>query len=67
MNKISFYYGIILITVGVSVFFRIPEVMLRLETIEFFKHNLFIAKTVSYILGSFLIIAGGLRVYRSFK
>jgi len=65
-KKIGFYYGIILVAVGIGVFYRIPQVMVQVETIEFFQHKLFIVKTCFYILGGLLILAGGIRIYKNY-
>jgi len=69
MNKknFGFYYGIILVAVGLGVFYRIPQVMLQVEAIEFFGQRLFLVKSSFYILGGLLIVAGGIRIYRNYK
>lgn len=66
-KKIGFYYGIILVAVGVGVFYRIPQVMPQVETIEFFKQKLFLVKSCFYILGVLLVLAGGIRIYKNYK
>nr|NJM01335.1 hypothetical protein [Desulfobacula sp.] len=66
-KNIRFYYGIVLIAVGLGVFYRIPQVMPQIETIEFFKQKLFLVKLSFYILGLFLIVAGSIRIYRTRK
>ncbi len=66
-KNFGFYYGIILIAVGFGVFYRIPQVMLQVETIEFFSQKLFLVKACFYILGGLLILAGGIRIYRNYK
>jgi hypothetical protein len=63
-KNIRFYYGILLIAVGLGVFYRIPQVMPQIETIEFFKQKLLLVKLCFYILGLFLIVAGSIRIYR---
>lgn len=63
----TFYYGIVLIAVGIGVFFRIPQVMPELETIEFFRNKIGIVKFCFYVLGSLLILAGGIRVKNNYK
>ena len=69
MDKKNFklYYGIILIAVGLGVFYRIPQVMLQIETIEFFRQKLFLVRSSFYFLGGLLILAGGVRVYKNYK
>jgi hypothetical protein len=66
-KKFRFYYGIILIAVGLGVFYRIPQVMPQIETIEFFKQKIILVKLCFYILGLFLILAGSIRIYRTRK
>ncbi len=61
-EKIRFYYGIVLVFVGIGVFFRIPEVMNQVAEIEFFRHKLPIIRFCSYMLGVFLVIAGAVRI-----
>lgn len=63
----GFYYGIILIAVGLAVFYRIPQVVLKVETIEFFSRKLFLVRASFYILGGLLILAGGIRIHRNYK
>ncbi len=69
MNKrnFRFYYGIILIAVGLGVFYRIPQVILQIETIEFFRQKILIVRFCFYVLGGLLILAGGVRVYKNYK
>ncbi len=66
-KNFGFYYGIILVVVGFGVFYRIPQVMLQVETIEFFSQKLFLVKASFYILGGLLILAGGIRIHRNYK
>ncbi len=66
-KKFGFYYGILLIIVGLGVFYRIPDVIVQIENIEFFRQKLFIVKICFYILGILLIWAGGIRINRNFK
>jgi len=69
MSKKSFrfYYGIILVAAGLGVFYRIPQVIQQIETIEFFMQKLFLVKASLYILGGLLILAGGIRIYKNYK
>ena len=66
-QRFTFYYGIILIAVGLGVFIRIPEVVTQMATIEFFANKIGIVKFCSYALGCMLILAGGIRVMRGHK
>ncbi len=63
----TFYYGIVLIAVGIGVFMRIPEVMPQVATIEFFREKIAIVKFCFYLLGGFLILAGGIRVFKNYR
>jgi hypothetical protein len=66
-KKFAFYYGIVLIAVGLGVFYRIPDVTKQVADIAFFSSKLFIVRFCFYMLGIFLVIAGSIRVYRNFK
>jgi hypothetical protein len=66
-RNFRFYYGIILIAVGLGVFYRIPQVMPQIATIEFFSQRLGLVKASFYILGALLILAGGIRIYKNYK
>ena len=63
----KFYYGIVLIAVGLGVFYRIPQVMPQVATIEFFSNKLGVVKFSFYALGAFLVLAGGIRVFKNYK
>ena len=66
-KKIHFYYGIVLTLVGLAVFYRIPQVMPKIETIEFLAQKLAVVKASFYILGSLLVLAGIIRSYKNYK
>lgn len=66
-KKFTFYYGIVLIAVGLGVFYRIPVVMPQVAAIEFFSDKLGLVKLCFYILGFFLVAAGAIRIYNHFK
>lgn len=66
-QKLTFYYGIILIVVGIAVFIRVPQVIPQIESIDFFKNKIGIVKFCSYFLGFLLVLAGGIRVARNYK
>ena len=57
-RKLQIAYGIIIIVVGISVLYRIPQVMLQVESIESFKESLLFIKLCFYFLGVVLIFAG---------
>ncbi len=66
-KKINFYYGIVITLVGIAVFYRIPQVMPKIETIEFLSQKLVVVKACFYILGALLILAGSIRIYKNYK
>lgn len=66
-KKINFYYGIVITLVGIAVFFRIPQVMPKIETIEFLARKIVLVKASLYTLGSLLILAGSVRIYKNYK
>jgi hypothetical protein len=66
-KTLTFYYGILLIAVGIGVFYRIPQVMPQIAEIEFFREKLMAVKFCFYILGILLILAGGIRVFKNYK
>ncbi|MBC8439372.1 MAG: hypothetical protein H8D87_06780 [Deltaproteobacteria bacterium] len=66
-KNFRFYYGILLVAVGIGVFYRIPQIILQVETIEFFRQKVFFVKFSFYVLGGLLILAGGIRMYKNYK
>ncbi|HSL61090.1 MAG TPA: hypothetical protein VK885_04845 [Desulfotignum sp.] len=66
-KKFTLYYGIVLIAVGLGVFYRIPAVMPQVAEIAFFSNKLGLVKFCFFMLGLFLIGAGVIRVYRNYK
>ena len=66
-KKLAFYYGILLIAVGLGVFYRIPQVMPKVAEIELFSQKLGLVKFCFYTLGTLLVLAGGIRIYRNLK
>ena len=65
-KRFGLFYGIFLIAVGLGVFYRIPEVSEQIRAIEFFSHKMGAVKFSFYMLGIFLITAGGIRIYKNF-
>ncbi len=66
-KNFQFYYGIVLTAVGLGVFYRIPQVMPKVEAIEFFSQKLLAVKVSFYLLGAFLVLAGAIRIYKNYK
>jgi hypothetical protein len=66
-KNFGFYYGVILLLVGLGVFYRIPSVMLQVETIDFFQQKLFLVRSSFYILGGLLVLIGIIRIHKNYK
>ncbi len=58
-------YGILLIITGVGVFFKIPYVMPRMATINYFANAALVIKFSLYILGGLLVLAGVMKVFKT--
>ena len=67
MNKkdLQAAYGVLLMMVGLGVFYRIPAVMEKIKTIEYFANATFLVKAGFYLLGFFVILAGIMKIYNN--
>ena len=68
-NRIYFQiiWGILLVLAGVGVFFRIPQVMPKVKTIESFASAIGFVYFCFYLLGFLLILGGGRKIYANYK
>ena len=68
-NRIHFQlvWGILLLLAGVGVFFRIPQVMPQIKTIETFASIIGFIYFCFYLLGFLLILGGGKKIYANLK
>ena len=68
-NKIQFQliWGILLLLAGVGVFFRIPQVMPQIKTIEAFASIIGFVYFCFYLLGFLLILGGAKKIYANLK
>jgi len=68
-NKIHFQliWGILLLLAGVGVFFRIPQVMPQIKTIETFASIIGFIYFCFYLLGFLLILGGAKKIYANIK
>jgi len=66
-NKITvqIIWGVALVLAGIGVFYRIPEVMLRIEKIDQFASGTFFVQSSFYILGILLIGGGSKKLYEN--
>jgi len=67
-NKVvvQIVWGIALTLAGIGVFFRIPQVMPRIEKIEQFASVMFFIRFSFYLLGALLVGGGLKKIYINF-
>jgi len=68
-NKVQFQliWGILLLLAGVGVFFRIPQVMPQIKSIESFASVIGFVYFCFYMLGFLLILGGAKKIYANLK
>ena len=68
-NKIyiQIVWGILLVLAGVGVFFRIPQVMPKIKSIEYFASAIGFVYFCFYLLGILLILGGGKKIIANYK
>lgn len=66
-KKVQLLYGAIIIMVGISVIYRVPQVMVRVMEIEYFSNSTGLVKFCFYFLGGLLMIAGIQKIYKNYK
>jgi len=66
-NNIHLIWGILLLLAGIGVFFRIPQVMPKLEQIQYFSSGLFFIRFCFYLIGALLVAGGGKKVIAFFQ
>jgi cobalamin biosynthesis protein CobD/CbiB len=68
-NKIHFQivWGILLVLAGVGVFFRIPQVIPKIKTIEYFASAIGFVYFCFYLLGFLLILGGARKIMANYK
>jgi len=64
---IQLVWGALLLLAGVGVFFRIPQVMPQIKTIETFAAVIGFIYFCFYLLGVLLIAGGARKIYDNFK
>jgi len=65
-SAFQFTWGIALILAGIGVFFRIPQVMPRIEQIEQFSTVTIYIRFCFYLMGLVLISGGSKKIYDHF-
>ena len=66
-NKFQFVWGILLVSSGIGVFFRIPQIMPTIREIEHFTRYIFFIYFCFYLIGILLIVGGGRKIYDHLK
>jgi len=64
---IQVIYGIALTLAGIGVFYRIPQVMPRIEQIQQFSSVMFFIRFSFYLLGVLLIGGGLKKIYENYR
>jgi hypothetical protein len=60
-------WGVALILAGIGVFFRIPQVMPKIEKIQQFSSVMFFIRFCFYFIGVLLIGGGSKKIYNSYR
>lgn len=66
-SKIQMVWGIALLIAGIGVFYRIPQIMPKIETIQQFASASFFVRFCLYLIGGILIGGGIKKIYNNFK
>lgn len=66
-SKTQLVWGILLILAGVGVFYRIPQVMTRLQPVGSFSSESFFIRFCFYLMGVILIGGGVRKVTLNYK
>lgn len=67
LNNFQFVYGIILILVGLGVFYRIPQVMQKIQSFKQFSEAIWFVRFCFYFMGIVLIGGGLKKIWGTFK
>lgn len=62
-RKVQLIWGGALLVAGFGVFYRIPQVMPQIESIEYFKSSIVIIRIFFYIMGAMLVYGGGRKLF----
>ncbi len=66
-NYFQLVWGVLLVLAGVGVFFRIPQVMPQIKTIEYFASIIGFIYFCFYLLGFLLILGGAKKLYAQYQ
>jgi hypothetical protein len=65
--KLQLVWGVLLVTAGVGLFFRIPEVIPQVRQIEYFAGVMPFIYFCFYFIAVFLIGGGAKKIYANYK
>ena len=66
-KKIQLIWGAVLVMAGLGVFYRIPQVMPKIQNIEAFANAMGLIKFCFYFLGILLVFGGGKKIYENYE
>ncbi len=66
-NKFHIVWGIALVTAGLGVIYRIPQVIQRIKEIGSFSSELFFIKFCFYLMAVMLIGGGSKKIYDHYR
>lgn len=64
---VQMIWGVVLVLAGIGVFFRIPQVMPRIEKMEQFSSAIFFIRFCFYFLGILLVGGGSKKIYDNYR
>ena len=60
-------WGVLLLLMGILLFFQVPEVMERIAQIEYYASIKWIIRIIVYVIAVILIGGGGRKIYENYK
>ena len=66
-RTVQLIWGVMLVLMGIGVFYRIPQIMPDIEKIEHFASMTLYIRFCFYLIGALLIGGGSKKVYAHFK
>jgi len=66
-KNIQIVWGVVLVLAGIGVFFRIPQVMPKIQKIEHFSSAIFFIRFCFYLLGVLLMGGGAKKIYDNYR
>ncbi len=66
-RNIQMIWGAMLVMAGMGVFYRIPQVMPRIQEMQAFANAVSLIRFCFYFLGVLLVYGGGRKLYENYK